>query len=226
MSHLHIPDGVLPIWLWLGGLCASLIVVALTSRAPSPQRLAYRGALGGLMLAAMSIPMGPLDYHLTLAGPVGVLLGPAGAFQVTFAVSVILAFVGHGGFTVIGLNALVLGIAAAAAYPVYRACARLTGPGAAMAIATAAGQVVSAGLWLVVVVVALRSPLSIVEHAHHAAVTPERAGWLATLAVPLWTIGLLVESAVAYGIANFLARVSPGLLPIAPEPLVAEGGVA
>lgn len=225
MSHLHIPDGVLPIWLWLGGLCVSLIVVALTSRAPAPQLLAYRGALGGLMLAAMSIPMGPLDYHLTLAGPVGVLLGPAGAFQVTFVVSVILAFVGHGGFTVIGLNALVLGIAAAAAYPVYRACARLTGPGTAMAIATAAGQVVAAGLWLVVVVVALRVPLPTVEHAHHA-VSPERAGWLATLAVPLWMIGLMVESAVAYGIANFLARVNPRLLPIAPEPLVAKGGVA
>jgi hypothetical protein len=57
-------------------------------------------------------------------------------------------------------------------------------------------------------------------------VSPERAGWLATLAVPLWLIGLLVESAVAYGIANFLARVHPGLLPSVAAPPVAERGAA
>lgn len=210
MSHLHIPDGVLPPWLWLSGLLVAVVLVALTARTPAPQQLAYRGALGGLMLAAMSVPLGPLEYHLTLAGPVGVLLGPSGAIQVAFVVSVILAFLGHGGFTVVGLNALVLGVAGAVAYPIYRAVARIVGPGGGMALATGAGQLVSGAVWLAVVVVALRSPMGAGDHAPGPA---ERAGWIAGLAVPLWVVGLLVESAVAFGIAAFLAKVHPALLP-------------
>ena len=83
MSHLHIPDGLLPVWMWGAGLLVALAVLVESSRrarARSPQRIAYQGALGGLMLAAMAIPLGPFEYHVTLAGPMGILLGGAGAF--------------------------------------------------------------------------------------------------------------------------------------------------
>ena len=49
---------------------------------------------------------------------------PAGAFQVSFVVTMILALMGQGGFTVIGLNTLVLGGGAALARPLYLALAR------------------------------------------------------------------------------------------------------
>ena len=120
MSHLHIPDGVLPPGVWGAGLAAALLLLVWTSRLgrdASRQGIAYQGAIGALVLAAMAleVPLGPFEYHLTLLGPVGVLLGPAAAFQVMFVSSAILALVGHGGLTVVGLNALVLGAGAALA---------------------------------------------------------------------------------------------------------------
>src|SRR5690348_4714845 len=102
--HLHVPDGVLPPLLWgpALGLAVFLLVAAARARAgPSRQQVAYQGAIGALALAAMAveIPLGPLEYHLTLVGPMGVLLGAGGSFQVIVVVNLILALLGHGGLT-------------------------------------------------------------------------------------------------------------------------------
>lgn len=213
MSHLHIPDGLLPVWLWAGGLALALLLLARGSRAArgqTPQRIAYQGALGGLMLAAMAIPLGPFEYHLTLAGPVGVLLGGAGAFQVAFVVSAILALMGHGGLTVVGLNALVLGAGATVAYRVYRVLAGRPSPAAALALGTIAGQAVAGALWLGVVWLGMRVGTG---SAPAGAAPDARLGVFAIVSLPLWALGIVAESLVAYGLGRFLARVQPGLLP-------------
>ena len=208
MSHLHIPDGVLPVLLWAPGLGLALLLLVLGARAlrgASPQRLAYQSALGALVLAAMvvELPLGPLDYHLTLVGPVGVLLGPASIFQVVFVASAILALVGHGGLTVVGLNALVLGAGGVLARPVYVGCARRWGPPVALAAATAVTQIVSGALWLAVMVAAL----------HLQTVGPQRVKLVAGVAFPLYLAGIVIESVVAFGVARFIIRVRPDLLP-------------
>src|SRR5437762_11065733 len=118
MSHLHIPDGVLPWTVWAPGLALAvlgLLASAWALRNASPREIAYRGSLGALVLAAMAlaVPLGPVEYHLGLLGPLGVLLGAAASFEALFVVSAILAFAGHGGLTVVGLNTLVLGAGAA-----------------------------------------------------------------------------------------------------------------
>ena len=208
--HLHIPDGVLPMRLWLPGLGLALALLGLAARAASARgrrAVATQGALGALVLAAMAfeIPLGPLEYHLTLVGPLGVLLGPAPSFVVLFTVNALLALLGHGGLTVIGLNALVLGAGAALARPVYRALAGRIGPPAACALATAAAQSVSGALWAAVLLYSLRAPAN--------GPPPAQVGIVAGLAFPMWLVGIAAESAVAYGIARFLARVRPDLLP-------------
>ena len=214
MSHLHIPDGVLPVWLWAPALLVAVSLLVGSTRAllpAMPQRVAYQGALGALVLAAMAIeiPMGPFEYHLTLAGPIGVLLGAAAGFQVEFVASTMLAFVGHGGLTVIGLNALVLGTGVAFARPVYRTLSRARSQAFAMAGATAVAQAVSGVLWLLVMAIGVRSR----GWAPDAAGGPARLGLLAAIAFPMWLVGVLVEAAVGFGIARFLARVRPDLLP-------------
>jgi cobalt/nickel transport system permease protein len=227
MSHLHIPDGLLPVWLWASGLLLALALLVRGSRLArdhSPQRIAYQGALGGLMLAAMAIPLGPFEYHLTLAGPMGVLLGGAGAFQVAFVVSAILALMGHGGLTVVGLNALVLGSGAAVANHVYGAVAHRLRPAPALALGTAAGQAVAGALWLVVVGVGIRLDPAV---ASRVGVGDGRLAVFAAIALPLWAVGIAVEAAVAFGLGRFLSRVQPGLLPHAPPaPSAAAGEVA
>jgi len=218
--HLHIPDGVLPAWLWLHGLGAALGLLAVSARAgaaASRQRIAYQATLGALALGAMAveIPLGPLEYHLTLIGPIGVLLGPAASYQALFIVNAILALVGHGGLTTVGLNALVLGAGAAVARPAYLALARRLATGPALATATAAAQTLSGVLWLALLGVALRLP------GAGAAPGTARVGLVASLAFPVWLIGIGAESAVAFGVARFLERVRPDLLPAPRVP--AEG---
>lgn len=211
MSHLHIPDGVLPLWLWLGGLIVALLVLGASvyaSRASSPQQLAYRAALGALMLAVMSVPLGPFGYHLSMAGVLGVLLGPAASFQVCVIVSGTLALFGHGGLTVVGLNALVLGAGAAAARPVFRMIGRRLSAAARAAIATVVSQIVS-GVLLVAVVAASSASDPTAIHAHGAS----EAGRFALVGLPLWLAGVALEAGVAYGVVKFLERVNPSLLP-------------
>lgn len=220
MSHLHIPDGVLPLAIWGPGLVVALLILvwsARLTRLASSQRVAYQGALGALVLAAMAveIPLGPIEYHLTLLGPVGVLLGPAGAFQVMFVASAILALVGHGGITVVGLNALVLGAGAALARPCYLGLARRLAPPGAMAGAAALAQGVSGLLWFGIVVLGMRRD-----------VAPERIGLFGGLAFPMWLLGVVVEALVAFGMARFLQRVRPDLLPGAVAPAPPAGSAA
>jgi cobalt/nickel transport system permease protein len=214
MSHLHLPDGVLPWWLWGSGLALALLLLWRSTRGVTPRQVAYQGALGGLMLAAMAIPLGALDYHLTLAGPIGVLLGAGGAFQVGFTVNAILAVMGHGGVTTIGLNALITGLGGAGASLVYRSLGRRLRPEWAMAWSTAAGQALAGLLWLAIATLALRwAPAA---HASGHAHAPLQR--FTVLAVPLWVLGVVAESVVAWGIGRFLARVHPGLLPFGTGP--------
>ena len=215
MSHLHLPDGVLPLWLWGGGWLLALLLVWRFGRTPSTQQIAYQGALGGLMLAAMSLPVGPLDYHLSLAGPVGILLGAAGGFQVAFTVSALLAFMGHGGVTVIGLNALLSGGCAAAAAGSYRALAPRLKPAWAMTWATALGQSAAALMWFAVVTIGTRGIAQ--ERLADPDAPHGHPVWFAALTLPLMLLGVLVEATVAWGIGRYLGRVSPALLPSAAE---------
>jgi cobalt/nickel transport system permease protein len=129
---------------------------------------------------------------------------------------------GHGGVTAIGLNTLILGTAATIAYLSYRWLVSGFRAPVALAIAAGSGQAAAGVLWLAVVAVALRPTVPHADAAH-------RTEWIGALALPLWGVGTLVEAAVAYGIARFLARVHPALLPppyggIVPVAPVREGG--
>jgi cobalt/nickel transport system permease protein len=215
MTHLHIPDGVLPPLLWGPGLALALALLWLAVRAArgeTPRTIAYQGALGGLMLAVMSIPIPlfALEYCLTLAGPVGVLLGPAAGFQVAFVVCVILALLGQGGITVVGLNALVLGVSVAVARPLYVRLAAGRSAAAALALATGGAQAVAGLVWFALLLLALRmSPGAV------GAIPTARAGLFAGVTLALWLLAIAAESGVAFGIGRFLARVRPDLLPAA-----------
>jgi len=213
MSHLHIPDGVLPAWLWgPAWLVTVLILIGVwrTQRDRTPQRVAYEGALGALMLAAMAmeVPFGPLEYHLTLAGPIGILLGPAGAFQAAFIASAVLAFIGHGGLTLIGLNALLVGTAASLSALAYHALERGRPGAAALAGATAIGHTGSSIAWLLLMLVSAH-----VRAADLGLESGGRLGLMSGVAVPMVLFAVLAESAVAFGLGRFILRVRPDLLP-------------
>lgn len=114
ISHIHLPDGVLPWswWLLADLLAAAWLLLALrrersASRRP---RLPLLGALGACMLLTMSVPLGPLPLHLNLTVITGILAGPWLGFITVFLVNVLLSLLGHGGLTVLGLNSLLMGM--------------------------------------------------------------------------------------------------------------------
>ena len=217
MTHLHIADGVLPVFLWAAGLLVTAALVALVSyrhRGDRADRLTLLGSLAALMLAAMAVPLGPVG-HLSFAPVVGILLGPGLGFLAAVVVNAILALLGHGGITVIGLNALVLGAAVSTARPLYRLARARFAPGTAAATASVVAGVVSVlALWAVLAIAggapdAAHAARAVDEHGHGLSATSR----FVAFASPFWALGLAVEAIVSASVIGFLARVRPELLP-------------
>jgi cobalt/nickel transport system permease protein len=229
MSHLHIPDGILPPALWIAGLVLTALVLAWSGPAAArggPRLIAYQSALGGIMLAVMAlpVPITAFDYCMTLAGPVGVLLGPASVFQVSFVVTLILALLGQGGFTVVGLNTLVLGLGAMLARPIYLKSVRALRPGRAVALATAVSQLASTLAWILVLLLSVRlTPDIIGEHEISAALVRGVHGVGAVIVLAMLLAAVAIEALLGYGLASFLDRVRPDLLPV---PNATRGGAS
>lgn len=120
MSHIHIPDGILPIWLLLlGWLLTSFFLFLAMKRLKKSeiaQKLPFIGIVSAIMIVAMMLEIVPIAYHFNLSVIAGIILGPAMAFIAVFIVDLIIAMFGHGGITVIGLNTLVVGTEAVAGY--------------------------------------------------------------------------------------------------------------
>ncbi len=112
MSHIHIPDGVLPLWLWGLGWLVTLVLVGaagkLAERHDMRRKVPLLGVTAALMLVAMSSEIIPIAYHVNLTVVAGILLGPVLSIVAAFIVELILALLGHGGVTVIGLNTLIV----------------------------------------------------------------------------------------------------------------------
>lgn len=124
MSHIHFPDGVLPVWLWVSGFTVAILVGVILFRFIKKEDLTRRLPLLGMMAAAMilgaSVEIVPIAYHINLTVISGILLGPSLIFLATFVVNVILSLFGHGGITVIGLNTLTLSIEGIIGYFFFR----------------------------------------------------------------------------------------------------------
>ena len=132
MSHIHIPDGVLPLWLIAAGWVVTLALLFLAARRLSEpeagRKLPLLGVMAAVMLVGMFTEFVPIAYHVNLTVLAGIIVGPAMGFVVAFIVDLILALFGHGGITVVGLNTLIIGAECALGYYFFRALYRLLHP--------------------------------------------------------------------------------------------------
>lgn len=129
MSHIHIPDGVLPLWLWLGGWVLATAILAVCGRLAEKvevrRKVPLLAVASALMLVAMSSEVVPLAYHVNLTVIAGVLLGPVLSVIAAFIVEVVLAMLGHGGVTVLGLNTLMIAAEMVLGWALFRGLVRL-----------------------------------------------------------------------------------------------------
>ena len=114
MSHIHIPDGVLPvIWCIIGYALTGMLLffsIRRLEKGDLKKKVPYLGVVCALMLVTMSVPLGFLPFHINLTVLTGIIAGPALGFTAVFIVNLFLSFLGHGGITVVGVNTLILGI--------------------------------------------------------------------------------------------------------------------
>lgn len=116
MSHIEIPDGVLPVAWWLTGYIITalvLIIIQLKHKGLYIRlKIPLLGVVAALMLIGMSLPLGIIPFHVNLAAFSGILLGPGLGFTAVFAAVFFLSLIGHGGITMVGINTLTVGIEA------------------------------------------------------------------------------------------------------------------
>ena len=222
MTHMHIPDGILPVWLWVLGFLAMAAVVAFClyrlRGMDRKKKIPLLGVLSAVMLVSMSLEVLPIAYHLNLSVVAGILLGPSLGFIAAFIVNLILALLGHGGITVMGLNTLLLGAEAMLGHTFFYLIGnRLPIFWRAAAATVLALAIVSICLIGIVGISHADSDLFTHlngrEDGHDAA--EEGVSSLAAFAVMVLTLGLIgwiIEAAITGAVIRFISQVKPDLL--------------
>ncbi|AUG58003.1 energy-coupling factor ABC transporter permease [Acetivibrio saccincola] len=147
MSHIHISDGVISAFWGLGGyLIVGLIIFLILRKVEKTdlkKKIPMTGVVAALMIVGMSVPLGPLPVHLSLAVLSAIIAGPALGFIAIFVVNFLLAFFGHGGMTIVGLNTIIIGAEAFVGSMLFRLLSKKLTPFKSASIATAIGVIVS-----------------------------------------------------------------------------------
>lgn len=238
MSHIHIPDGFLPTTLCvLGYIITFTILLFLIKRINGDdvrRKVPLVGVMAAVMLISMSIPLGFLPLHISLAVLCGIILGPNLGFLTIFVVISILALIGHGGITVVGLNTLVMGSEVIIGAYLFKLLSTKLGLILRVAVATVIALMVSMSLMFGIVgsTVGLAEALPHQEYVqeHHddsgkniEVITYNKftktldeikylsfTGWSALAVILL--LGIMVETLVTVLIVRYFTKVRPDII--------------
>ncbi len=232
MSHLHVPDGVLPGWLVLAGWIMTVVILAFClyriRHTEIKRKIPLIGIISALMIVFMTLPIVPIAYHLNLSVIAGIILGPAVAFISIFIVDLIIAMFGHGGITVVGINTVVVGAEAFIGFYLFQIFMALVGKDSIVwssGLAAVIALIISTSLLVSVVYLAQINPEMVigVELGDPAQTITDSnipselfkginiESFASTLLV-LLGIGWLLEGIVTAFAIKYLSRVRPDLI--------------
>ncbi len=174
MSHIHIPDGIVPIIWCIVGYCFSLGIVFFTLRRLNVEAIGRKiplvGMMAAIMLLTMSVPLGFIPFHMNFTALAGILVGPGLGFAAAFVVNLVLALLGHGGITVAGINALIIGSEAVVSSFIFSTLKSKLGSTVSAAISTVTALVLSTTLMVMFLgaigVVDIRSGEGLLHDTH------------------------------------------------------------
>jgi cobalt/nickel transport system permease protein len=228
MTHIHIPDGILPVWLWVSGFLLMSVFLALSlfrlRTADKKKKIPLLGAIAAVMLVAMSLEILPIAYHLNMSVAAGILLGPSLGFVAAFIVNLMLALIGHGGITVVGLNTLLLGSEAFLGHTLFYLSRKGLPIFWSAALSTALSLFLASLVLIGIVGVSrVNTELFAHHHEHESAVSEQTHGQhheqersslrtFAVIVLSLGSIGWIIEGAITGAVIKFISKVKPDLL--------------
>jgi cobalt/nickel transport system permease protein len=204
---MHLADGIVPVEMALAGYGASAALTALAlsriNRLPDPGAGVPRAAMLVTVFFAASliaIPVPPASVHLMLAGLMGICLGWYAMPAILVGLFLQAVMFGNGGLTALGLNGLIFGLPALAAFALW---GRIGERWPDLAAAFAGGGAVLLALALFAGIVLLGLPASVDPVAERLALVA-----LVTAHLPL----VLAESVIVLVLLRVLRRIEPRLL--------------
>ncbi len=232
MSHLHIPDGILPGWLIIAGWLLTAVILAFsiyrTRHTELKRKIPLIGIISALMIVCMTIPIVPIAYHINLSVIAGIILGPAVAFISIFIVDFIIAMFGHGGITVVGLNTVVVGTEAFIGFYLFQLFMVIIGKDSVMwssGIAAVISLIISTSLLVGIVYSSQLNPELVIgkervnpseqvktDEAPKELVRGLNIKSFAKTLLVLLGIGWLLEGIITAFVIKYVSRVRPDLI--------------
>ena len=219
MTHMHIPDFVLPVWLWVSGfvvMAAALWFSLLRLRSMDKKReIPLLGAISAAMIVVMSLEILPIAYHINLSVVAGILLGPSLGFVAAFIVNLMLALLGQGGVSVIGLNTILLGLEAVLGHMAFSLFKRFLPVFWRAAVATVLTLFITTMLLIAMVAASNVDPdrfLHADEHHLSMQEGPVSVPKFALLVLSFGVVGWIIEAAITGSVVKFISQVKPDLL--------------
>lgn len=218
MTHMHIPDGILPVKIWMLGMVIMMLALGVSvfriRAADLMKKAPLLGAMSAVMLVVMSLEILPLAYHVNLSVVAGILLGPSLGFLAAFITNLMLAFMGHGGITVIGLNTLLLGSEAVLGHVLFYLF-RKRFPIFWRAAGVTVITLLITTLALISIVAVSHVDPDLLRHADEHGDGVEGHVSIQTFAVlvlSLGSLGWIIEAAITGAVVKFISQVKPELL--------------
>jgi len=197
---MHISDGILSGPVLIIGFAAAIPIAAYTLKQVDLEDIPKISVVTAAFFVAslIHIPIGPSSIHLILNGLIGLILGVRAFPAILLGLVLQAILFGHGGVSVIGVNALMLGGGAICAHLVWQQRHRINLPNRDIIFAALGGAVgiISSGFILAL-----------------ALVTTGEAFWGMAWVIFAYHIPLmLIEGAVAAACIGFILRVKPSIL--------------
>ena len=216
MTHMHIPDGILPVWLWVSGFILMAIVLGLSlfrlRNTDRKRKIPLLGAVSAAMLVAMSLEIFIIGYHVNLSVAAGILLGPALGFVAAFIANVMLALMGHGGITVLGLNTILLGSEAVLGHAFFFLLKKRLPVFWRAAAATVLTLFITTFFLIGIVAVSRVNPALFGHEEEHAGAIRDSVRMFAVVVLSLGSVGWIIEAAITGAVVRFISQVKPDLL--------------
>lgn len=209
---MHISEGILNAPVWMAGYAGAVVLAAATMRNMDMEEVPKIAVITSVFFVAslIKVPIGPSSVHLILNGLVAVVLGWRAFPAIMLGIILQAIIFGHGGVTVIGVNAIMLGGGALVAYMVWQIRHHFSFAKREFVFGALAGAVATISSGIVLSLALLT--------------TGEAFFGVAAMVMLAHIPIMLIEAAVTGACAEFLHRVKPEILAGRKLPAVDTGG--